>query len=245
MKVIGIIPSRFGSTRFPGKPLIDIHGKSMIQRVYEQCLKSELDEVWVATDDNRIKEEVISFNGQVVMTSPDISNGSERCRVAFRMIQSDADAFINIQGDEPCISPQSINALIQTLKQEEVRIATLIRKEEDEDEIVDPNRVKVVIDKNGKALFFSRSVIPFPRKKPSDLIRYIHVGIYGFKSDCIDELDGMMQSAEEKAEQLEQLTWLVNGIDIYTALSEDNGPAIDSPADYEYALANWKQFAID
>jgi len=197
VKVIGIIPARYASTRFPGKPLIDIHGKSMIQRVFEQCQKSNLDEVWVATDDVRIEANVQAFGGNVVMTSKDIPNGSERCRIAFKEINSNADAFINIQGDEPIMSPNNINLLIDLLKKDEVQIGTLIQIEEDEDDLVNPNRVKVVIDQEQRAMLFSRSVIPFPRTKPQDLNRHIHIGIYAFKSQILDDLQKIKPTAIE------------------------------------------------
>jgi len=239
MKIIGIIPARYASTRFPGKPLIDIKDKTMIQRVYEQAAQSNLSEVWVATDDERIKSEVLSWGGKVLMTPESIPNGSERCRFAFKEIGKDADGFINVQGDEPLIHPESINQVIGLLEKDEVQIATLIRTETDEDEIVDPNRVKVVIDRMGRALLFSRSVIPFPRKKPEDLVRYVHIGIYGFKGEVISKLEQLETSPEEKAEQLEQLTWRINGFDIHTAVSEHAGVSIDSPQDYDYLIANW------
>ena len=239
MKVIGIIPARYASSRFPGKPLVDIKGKPMIQRVYEQAIASELEEVYVATDDERIEKVVESFGGKVVLTSKDIRNGSERCIVAFKKVGKDADAFINVQGDEPLIDPKSINELVDLIKQDGVDIATLIRTEEDEDEIVDPNRVKVVVDKKGRALLFSRSVIPFPRKKTLHLKRYIHLGIYAFKSSILDTLSSFNISPEEESEQLEQLTWLINGLDIYTAISESPSISIDTKEDLAYLESNW------
>ncbi|NND77734.1 MAG: 3-deoxy-manno-octulosonate cytidylyltransferase [Flavobacteriales bacterium] len=244
MKVIGIIPARYASSRFLGKPLVVIRGKSMIQRVYEQARLSKLDEVWVATDDARIYDEIKKCGGNVIMTEEDIPNGSARCRAAFKEIGKGAEAFINIQGDEPFIHPDSINTLISLLRNGNVSIATLIQEEKDEDDIVDPNRVKVVIDKAGKALLFSRSVIPFPRTKPEGLKRYVHLGIYGFKAEILDQLEQLKTSPEEESEQLEQLTWLVNGYDIHTAISPFPSFSIDTQSDLDYVESNWDNIAI-
>ena len=245
MKIIGIIPARFDSSRFPGKPLIDIYGKSMIRRVYEQALKSDLEEIWIATDDERIYDEARSFNGNVVMTSPSIKNGSERCRIAFEDIGGNADGFINVQGDEPLINPKSINLLKKLLSNKHISIATLIKEENDPVALNDPNRIKVVCDKNGMALLFSRSIIPYPRQNSKELKRYTHIGIYGFKRDVVSQLNELNISPEEEAEQLEQLTWMVNGFKIYTAISDYPSFSIDSPQDLEHIKKRWDELKVE
>ena len=160
MKVVGIIPSRYASTRFPGKPLAMIKGKTMIRRVCEQAWKSKLDAVVVATDDMRIADEVLSFGGQYVLTDPNHQSGTDRCNEALDILEDQYDAVVNIQGDEPFIDPKQINLLIDLISQEDTQIASLVRRIGDEDELFSPNVVKVVMDKGGNALYFSRSPIP-------------------------------------------------------------------------------------
>ena len=162
MKILGIIPSRYGSTRFPGKPLIDINGKSMIQRVYEQAqLSGHLTEVVIATDDKRIFEHVKTFDGKVVMTSSSHESGTDRCEEVMRKMEGEFDVIINIQGDEPFIDPNQINQLCQCFDDEKTDIATLIKKISSEEELFNPNKPKVVIDENHFALLFSRNTIPY------------------------------------------------------------------------------------
>ena len=161
MKALGIIPSRYASTRFPGKPLIDIDGKTMIQRVYEQAKKaSSLSEVVVATDDHKIFEHVTSFGGNVVMTSDSHESGTDRCAEVLEKIDGDFDVVINIQGDEPFINPEQINQLCTCFKDDKTDIATLIKKIDSEEELFNPNRPKVAVDKNSFATMFSRNAIP-------------------------------------------------------------------------------------
>jgi 3-deoxy-manno-octulosonate cytidylyltransferase (CMP-KDO synthetase) len=234
-KSIGIIPARYASSRFPGKPLVSIGEKTMIQRVYEQCIQSDLDEVCVATDHEAIAEAVRKFGGQVVMTSADIPSGTDRCREALNLIGDDSAYVLNIQGDEPFIDPGQINQLLSILKDSQAEIATLITPAIDQDEIDNPNRVKVVRAVDGKALYFSRSVVPYPRNsegiKPSDY--FIHLGIYGFTRMALIKTGLLHASALEIREGLEQLRWLENGMSVVTGLTEIRGDAVDTPEDLE------------
>ena len=168
MKVVGIIPSRYASTRFPGKPLAMIKGKTMIHRVCEQAWKSKLDAVVVATDDMRIAEEVLSFGGQYVLTDPMHRSGTDRCCEALDILETQYDAVVNIQGDEPFIDPKEINLLVDLISRDDTQLASLVKRFDDEEELFGPNKVKVVMDKDGKALYFSRSPIPFLRNVDKD-----------------------------------------------------------------------------
>ena len=233
MNTVGIIPARYGSTRFIGKPLALIGGKPMIQRVYEQCLKSDLNFVLVATDDEQIFDVVHSFGGNAVMTSADHPSGTDRCREALKSIRESFDLAVNIQGDEPFINPEQINQVISILKNTEAEIATLVSPALDFEEIKNPNRVKVVTAKDGKALYFSRYGIPFPRNdeklRPEDYL--IHLGIYGFKVSALEKTKRLNVSTLEKIEGLEQLRWLQNGMTIYTAITEERADSVDTPED--------------
>ncbi|NMB48996.1 MAG: 3-deoxy-manno-octulosonate cytidylyltransferase, partial [Bacteroidales bacterium] len=218
MEFIAIIPSRYASTRFPGKPLADMDGKPMIQRVYEQ-VKKAVAEVWVATDDARIFDVVQSFGGNVVMTSPLHRSGTDRCFEAYRKIGKNADVVINIQGDEPFIQPEQIDRLKNCFDSPEVQLATLVkpfRKEEGIEALFNPASPKVVINKNFEALYFSRSVIPYVRDIDQSQwldyhVFYKHIGIYGYRADILEEIVSLPQSTLEKAESLEQLRWIENG----------------------------------
>lgn len=233
MKTVGMIPARYGSTRFPGKPLALIGGKPMIQRVYEQCLKSKLNFVLVATDDEQIFDAVNSFGGNAVMTSSDLQSGTDRCREALKSLQDSFDLVVNIQGDEPFINPEQINQVISLLKNTEAEIATLISPALSTEEIENSNRVKAVVAKDGKALYFSRCAIPFPRNKrglkPEDY--FIHLGIYGFTADVLQKTERLEVSSLEQTEGLEQLRWLQNGIDIYTGMTKERADSVDTPED--------------
>lgn len=241
MNILGIIPARYASTRFPGKPLADIGGKSMIRRVYEQSKKAEcLSDVYVATDDHRIFEHVSRFGGKAVMTSAEHGSGTERCREALQIFgklhSAMVDAVINIQGDEPFISPLQIELVGQMLADPRTDIATLVKKIEKADEIWDPNVVKVVLNRYREALYFSRSPIPFLRgKEKHDWPRwhtfYKHIGIYGYKSDILERLPELDATAPEQAESLEQLRWLGWGLKIRTAETEIESISIDTPSD--------------
>jgi 3-deoxy-manno-octulosonate cytidylyltransferase (CMP-KDO synthetase) len=228
---LGIIPARFASTRFPGKPLADLGGKPMIQRVYEQAKKANLDRVIVATDDERIREVVESFKGHVEMTDPNIPSGTDRCRAVLQNSEIEADWVVNIQGDEPFIDPGHINALIELLEKG-AEIATLVSQAEEMNEVNNPNRVKVVRAQSGKALYFSRSAIPYNRSGNITAEDYfIHLGIYGFEADTLMELGELSTGKLENFESLEQLRWLENGYQIYTDLVRSRPDAVDTPED--------------
>lgn len=239
MRVAGIIPARYGSSRFPGKPLAMIGTKTMIQRTCEQALKSSLDAVVVATDDTRIYEEVLGFGGRVVMTSPNHRSGTDRCREALDIIGEHFDAVVNIQGDEPFIDPRQIDQVAQLIRQPEVCLATLARKINDPARIADPNTVKVVFGNDGNALYFSRHAIPFVRgAEPSQWMQhsdyYQHIGIYAYKSDTLRAIAKLPSGRLEQAESLEQLRWLENGLDIMVAVTDIAASySIDTPDDLQ------------
>lgn len=242
MKVIGIIPSRYGSTRFPGKPLAMIKGKTMIQRVCEQAWKSKLDAVVVATDDMRIAEEVLGFGGKYVMTDPRHQSGTDRCFEALHILETEYDAVVNIQGDEPFIDPEHINLLVDLISRDDTQLASLAKKIDDEDDLFGSNKVKVVMDKAGNALYFSRNPIPYMRNVDRKLWMkkgtfYQHLGLYAYKTDVLRQIAMMKPTALEKAESLEQLRWLENGLPIRMAIVETDSIAVDSPADLEKAIA--------
>ncbi|NOU61631.1 3-deoxy-manno-octulosonate cytidylyltransferase [Marinifilum caeruleilacunae] len=241
MKFIGIIPARYASTRFPGKPLADIHGKTMIQRVYEQTLLA-IDEVWVATDDDRIQKAVENFGGNVIMTSPDHQSGTDRIAEALSKISESKgtqyDVVINIQGDEPFIQPEQIELVKKCFESEQTQIATLVKQISNQEEIFDPNKVKAVISKSQKALYFSRSPIPYLRgvEKENWLDKgtfYKHIGMYAYKNDVLKQITQIDQSSLELSESLEQLRWLENGYWIQTEVTKHESIGIDTPEDLE------------
>lgn len=234
MKITGIIPSRYNSSRFPGKPLADIGGKTMIRRVYEQATQAKLlNDVIVATDDERIAEEVKSFGGKVQMTSANHSNGTERCAEVAKKI--DTDIVINIQGDEPFIEPVQIDLLAECFADSNTQIATLIRKIDWDDELKNPSRIKVVLNKKNEAMYFSRSIIPNPISKQhfDELEFYLHIGIYGFKKNVLLDLVQLAPTPLEGTESLEQLRWLENGYKIQCKTTSHISIAIDTPEDIE------------
>lgn len=234
MKITGIIPSRYGSTRFPGKPLADIGGKTMIRRVYEQARQAKsLSDVIVATDDERIFKEVESFGGKVVMTSAEHKNGTERCAEVARNIN--ADAIINIQGDEPFIEPVQIDLLAECFTDADAQIATLIRKIDWDDELRNPSRIKVVLNKKSEAMYFSRSIIPNPiSKQHFDALEfYLHIGIYGFRKEILMDLVNLPPTPLEGTESLEQLRWLENCYRIKCKETSHISVSIDTPQDLE------------
>ena len=241
MKVIGIIPSRYASTRFPSKPLAMIKGKTMIQRVWEQAWKSKLDAVVVATDDMRIADEVLKFGGQYVLTDPNHRSGTDRCREALYMVERQYDAVVNIQGDEPFIDPAQINQVIELIGRDDTQLASLAKRIEDEDELFSPNVVKVVMDKQGNALYFSRNPIPFMRNLDHDKWLqkgefYKHIGLYAYKTETLCQIAEMQSTALEKAESLEQLRWLENGLRIRMGVTQLESLSIDTQEDYEKAM---------
>ena len=244
MKVVGIIPARYASTRFPGKPLALIKGKPMIQRVYEQALKSQLDEVVVATDDVRIADAVMDFGGRYVLTDPNHRSGTDRCREALDLLDKQYDAVVNVQGDEPFIDPRQINQVMELISRDDTQLASLAKKVVDEDELFSPNTVKVVMDKRGNALYFSRNPIPYMRNVDRNEwlkngVFYKHIGIYAYKSETLRRIAEMQPTALEVSESLEQLRWLENGLDIRIGITDTENVSIDQPGDIEKA----EQFA--
>ena len=243
MKFIGIIPARYASTRFPGKPLAMIGDQTMIERVYRQASK-ELDEVVVATDDRRIYDAVISFGGKAVMTSETHRSGTDRCREAYSNIGSDADVIINIQGDEPFIAPEQIAALKSCFADSSVNIATLARRFDPQrgfDALFDPNTPKVIMDDQGNAIYFSRAIIPYVRNHPwqewlENAVYHTHVGLYAYKAATLDEITALPQSSLEIAESLEQLRWIQNGYKIKVAITDRPTIGIDTPDDLKAAV---------
>lgn len=244
MNIIGIIPARYDSSRFPGKPLIDIGGLSMIQRVYNQAKHApSLKEVIVATDDQRIYDHVKSFAGNVIMTKKDHQSGTDRCAEVIESVQG-FDVAINIQGDEPFIDPQQINLLASCFDNPQTQIATLVRKVETFDELFNENKPKVVISKNGEAIYFSRQAVPFLRGvKQEEWLKqrpyYNHIGIYGYRVDVLREIAKLPYSELEAMEALEQLRWLDNGYKIHTAISNHSNDAIDTPEDLKHLLKKY------
>ena len=240
MKVVGIIPARYASTRFPGKPLALIKGKPMIQRVYEQALKSQLDEVVVATDDVRIADAVMDFGGRYVLTDPNHRSGTDRCREALDLLDKQYDAVVNVQGDEPFIDPLQINQVMELISRDDTQLASLVKKIVDEDELFSPNTVKVVMDKQGNALYFSRNPIPYMRNIDRNEwlkngVFYKHIGIYAYKSETLRRIAEMQPTALEVSESLEQLRWLENGLDIRIGITDTENVSIDQPRDIEKA----------
>ncbi|MBK8808469.1 MAG: 3-deoxy-manno-octulosonate cytidylyltransferase [Bacteroidales bacterium] len=249
---IGIIPARYASTRFPGKPLVKINGKPMVQHVYEQASKA-IEQVYIATDDSRIEEAVLQFGGKVIMTSPEHQSGTDRIAEAVASLEKlgvFANVIINIQGDEPFIKTEQIQQLKSCFLKEETQIATLIKKIEKEEELFDTNKPKVAITTTGKALLFSRSTIPHVRgREVFDWFRkasfFKHIGIYAYKTEVLKEITRLPQSSLELAESLEQLRWLENGYIIQTAVTDFEAMAVDTPTDLENLLASLKNTVIE
>lgn len=244
MKFIGVIPARYASTRFPGKPLAMLGGKSVIQRVYEQ-VSSVLDSAYVATDDERIRQAVEAFGGKAVMTSPDHKSGTDRIEEAVRKIGGSFDVVINIQGDEPFIQRSQLEEIIRCFDDAETQIATLGKpfdKAQGFAAVENPNSPKIVVDNRGYALYFSRSVIPFIRgKETTEWIDHYpflkHLGIYAYRTEVLHEITRLPQSSLELAESLEQLRWLQNGYRIKVGLTDVETVGIDTPEDLERAEA--------
>jgi 3-deoxy-manno-octulosonate cytidylyltransferase (CMP-KDO synthetase) len=235
--IIGVIPARYASTRFPGKPLIDIGGKSMIQRVYEQCVKTSiLSDVIVATDDQRIADHVVAFGGKVMMTADTHQSGTDRCAEVALKYNGTCDAVINIQGDEPFIDPKQIELLASAFNDESTQIATLIKKISSEEEVRNPNVVKVIANKYNQAIYFSRSPIPYRRNPSVEITYFKHVGIYGYRKQILTEITQLSVSNLEQAESLEQLRWIENGYKIILKETDMETIAIDSPDDLAQVL---------
>lgn len=235
--IAGIIPARFASTRFPGKPLADINGKSMIQRVYEQAVKSPaLAIVVVATDDERIADNVRSFGGNVVMTAPHHPSGTDRCFEALQQLEGNFNYVINIQGDEPFIDPEQINELAAVLQDGTTEIATQMIAVSSYEELADKGEVKITLNASHEALCFSRNTIPFIKgvdEKEWHLHHtyYRHVGMYAYRADILDKITKLPVSPLEKAESLEQLRWLENGYKIKCVTTKYDSHCIDTPED--------------
>ncbi len=243
LSFVGIIPARYASTRFPGKPLADIGGKPMIQLVYERA-SSVLPTVCVATDDRRIYDVVRAFGGRVVMTSPEHRSGTDRCHEAYTLMGEPYEVIVNIQGDEPFVHPSQIETLQACFADPHTQIATLARPltGRHADALADPNTVKVVMDNQGRALYFSRSPIPYLRgADPAEWTKrhtyYKHIGIYAYRSELLQEITTMPRSPLEIAESLEQLRWIENGLHIKVGLTEIETVGVDTPADLERARA--------
>lgn len=241
MKFIAIIPARFQSTRFPGKPLALIQGKPMIQWVVEQAQK-ELEQVFVATDHEEIAHVVETFGGKVVMTSPDHPSGTDRCAEAARILEKtvDFEVVINVQGDEPFIRPEQIR-LLKSCFNPGIQIATLIKPITELAELENPNKPKVVINKEDMAVYFSRSIIPYLRgKERNEWLNHhdywAHVGMYGYRKDVLQEITRLPSGKLEMAESLEQLRWIENGYRIKTAVTLFSSYGIDTPEDLEFVL---------
>ena len=252
MKFIGIIPARYASTRFPGKPLAMLGGKTVIQRVYEQVasvlnsqfsiLNSQPSPVWVATDDDRIFKAVEAFGGRAVMTRTDHKSGTDRIHEAAEKIGTTADVIINVQGDEPFIHPSQLETVCRLFDDPRTQIATLGKPFETMDAVDNPNSPKIVTDNDGYALYFSRSVIPFVRGKEHGkwLAQFPflkHIGLYAYRRDVLAEITRLPQSQLELAESLEQLRWLQNGYKIRVGLTDVETIGIDTPEDLAHAEA--------
>jgi 3-deoxy-manno-octulosonate cytidylyltransferase (CMP-KDO synthetase) len=239
MKFMAIIPARYASTRFPGKQLAVLGGKTVIQRVYEQ-VSSLLDEVYVATDDERIFQAVESFGGRAVMTRTDHKSGTDRIEEAAEKIGSDADVIINVQGDEPFIQPSQIETLMHLFDAPETQIGTLGKRFETIEGVENPNSPKIVTDNRGFALYFSRSPIPYVRGIDRNLWLEAypflkHLGIYAYRREVLREVTQLPQGRLEKAESLEQLRWLENGYRIRVGLTDVETVGIDTPEDLQRA----------
>lgn len=241
MKILGVIPARFASTRFPGKPLADLLGKSMVERVYLQCKKAKhLNEIVVATDHLKVHEHVLSFGGNSCLTSDQHPSGTDRCFEAMEL-QGDAyDFVVNVQGDEPFIDPRQIDLLCGSLD-EHTEIATLIQRIATLDQLNSPNEAKVVLNSNNEAMYFSRSPIPFVQNQnQKEWLNhgpfFRHVGLYAYRQDILKAISKLKVSELEKAESLEQLRWIENGYRIKTVETDsEEGMCIDTPEDLERA----------
>jgi 3-deoxy-manno-octulosonate cytidylyltransferase (CMP-KDO synthetase) len=243
LRFAGIIPARYASSRFPGKPLVLLGNKPMIQRVYEQATKS-LNVVWVATDDKRILDTVTGFGGNAIMTSADHLSGTDRCAEAVGTIMDKTsekiDVVVNIQGDEPFIKPEQITVLMECFNDESVDIATLVRKVEPGGDIFNPNQPKVILDLKGNAIYFSRAAIPYLRDTEMSLwsnnhIYYKHIGLYAYRTETLKKITLLPRSSLEISESLEQNRWIENGYRIRTAVTNWESVGIDTPDDLERA----------
>lgn len=247
MPVTIIIPARYASSRFPGKPLASIGGIPVIEHVYRQCMAAEAADVWVATDDERIQACVTTFGGQAVLTGSHHTSGTDRIREAVDRLPSAPNIIINVQGDEPFVRPQQIRQLIRLFDNPEVGIATLCTPITDAGTLMDPGKVKLVRDTSGRALYFSRSAIPFLRNEAAQdwtvhHTYYQHIGMYGYTRPMLTTITDLPEGQLEKAESLEQLRWLENGLPIHTAVTSESTIGIDTPDDLERARIWWDTY---
>jgi 3-deoxy-manno-octulosonate cytidylyltransferase (CMP-KDO synthetase) len=243
-----VIPARFASTRFPGKVLVNIHGKPMIQHVYERAVASGAKAVWVATDDARVEEAAAAFGAQVCMTSPEHQSGSDRlAETAEKLGWADDEIVINVQGDEPLLPPANIAQVAEYFALYSVNMATLYTRIESDSDVANTNLVKVVTDRNGYALYFSRSVIPHRRDSESDVpVYYRHIGIYGFRVGYLKRFSVLEQAPLERIEKLEQLRALWHGERIHVAQArQEPGPGVDTREDLEKLLRNYTAKALE
>lgn len=240
-----IIPARYGSTRFPGKPLADIHGKPMIQHVFERASKT-FSQCAVATDDDRIAYAVRSFGGEVIMTSDKHQSGTDRCAEAAKYAQNrfgwNIDVVVNIQGDEPFMHTSQLQQICSCFDEPDTKVATLVKAIDTEAELFDVNKPKVVIDNSNKAIYFSRNPIPYLRgKEKSEWVkchRYLkHIGMYAYRIEVLNKITELKQSDLEMAESLEQLRWIQNGYTIHTAITDIENLSVDTPQDLAAILA--------
>ncbi len=232
-KILGIIPARMASTRLHGKPLADINGKPMIQHVYEQAKKSKLiNELIVAADDKKIVDAVIRFGGKAILTSKKHKSGTDRICEVIEKIH--CDIAVNIQGDEPMIAPSNIDTAISPMIQDSsIDISTLAIQIKNKKEISNPNNVKVVFGNQMRALYFSRSIIPFDRDGQHKIKYYKHIGLYVYRPDVLKKFRNLTQTRLEKSEKLEQLRFLENGFNIIVSLTNKNSIGVDTPEDLE------------
>ena len=243
MRILALIPARYGSSRFPGKPLALVHGKPMIQRVYEQTVKA-FPNACVATDDERIYDAVKAFGGKVVMTSSSHNSGTDRCYEAWANYEKESgesfDVVINVQGDEPYIQPEQLMQLGQCFEDPSVELATLVKRVKDKEELFNPNSPKVILDKDNNAIYFSRTPIPYSRdvEITEEYVKetpfYRHIGLYGYRSSTLARICAMPQSFLEKTEKLEQLRWIENGLKIRVAETQYETHAVDTFEDLEF-----------
>lgn len=245
MNILGLIPARYASTRFPGKPLAQIAGKPMIQWVYQRA-SEVLENVYVATDDDRIANAVKGFGGRVVLTSTKHQSGTDRCAEALNTVQSltnlQFDVVVNIQGDEPFIQAQQLQRVVGCFADTSVQIATLVKAFGPNEDIFNPNSPKVILNVNGDAIYFSRSVIPFVRGKERDDWKYNrkfykHIGLYAYRADVLSRITKLPQSLLELSESLEQLRWIENGFKIRVVETDLETLAVDTPEDLERVRA--------
>ena len=242
MRILGDIPARYGSSRFPGKPLIDLKGKTMIRRVYDGAKQSSmLTDLVVATDDERILAEVERFGGKAVMTAAHHQTGTDRCAEVIAGLPEKYDVVINIQGDEPLVNPLQLDSLLRAFLDPAVDIATLASRSIEEQDLTNPNRIKLVVDHQHRALYFSRSAVPNfanAKGKPLEVYPYLrHIGLYAYRADVLSEISQLTPTDLEQAESLEQLRWLYYGYSIRVVETDIETPNIDVPEDVAKVLA--------